>query len=107
MKWLVPFSFLMLFEIVGNFLSALFYSVHNWLFFSFVLGVFALANYFWLISLKNGSGLARGTVYFGVAIVVSTTAIGLIFYNETLSMLKVVGIIIGLVSLILLSKGKK
>lgn len=104
MKWLVPFVFLMVFETIGNFLTGLVYSIHNLIFFSFILLLFAIANYFWLISLKGRSGLARGSVYFGVGIVLTTAATGIIFYNETFDLLKISGIVLGLVSIVLMTK---
>jgi len=103
MKWIIPFTLLMVFETIGNFVSGLFGSIQNLLLFPLALIIYAIANYFWLISLKNGSGLARGTVYFGVSVVILSTLIGFAFYEEAISLLKLVGIGLGITSLVLLS----
>ena len=103
MKWVVPFSLLMIFEIVGNFFTGLFGSIQNLVLIPLVLAMYAIANYFWLQSLKKGSGLARGSIYFGVAVVVITTIIGSVFYEEALTLVKIFGIGLGIISLFLLS----
>lgn len=103
MKWLVPFSLLMIFEIIGNFFTGLFGSMQNFLLVPLVLAIYAIANYFWLQALKKGSGLARGTVYFGVLVVVITVLIGSVFYEEALNFIKIIGMILGITSLFLLS----
>lgn len=65
--------------------------------------IYAVANYFWLQALKKGSGLARGTVYFGVGVIIATVLISFIFYEEATSLIKIIGISTGLISLLLLS----
>jgi len=104
MKWLIPFSLLLLFEIVGSFLSGLFGSMQNLFLFPLVLSVYAVANCFWLIALRNGSKLARGSVYFGVGFLLCTMAIGFLLYEEKLTSLKLVGMLLGVISLVLMTK---
>ena len=105
MKWLIPFSLLMIFEIIGNFFTGLFGSIQNFLLVPLVLFIYTLANYFWLQALKRGSGLARGTVYFGVTVIIITILIGSVFYEEALTFIKIIGIVLGITSLLLLSDG--
>jgi len=107
MKWLIPFSLLMIFEIIGNFFSGLFGSFQTLLLIPLVLAIYAIANYFWLQALKKGSGLARGTIYFGVILVITTILMGFAFYEETIDMVKLFGIGTGITSIILLSDFKK
>lgn len=103
MKWIVPFSLLMLFEIIGSFFSGLFGSTQNFLLVPLALAVYTLANYFWLQALNKGSGLARGSIYFGVIVVVVTMLIGFVFYEEAMDLIKIVGIGTGITSLVLLA----
>ena len=107
MKWFLFFSLLMVFETIGNFFSGLFGSFQNFLLFPLVLFIYAIANYFWLQALKSGSGLARGTIYFGVAVIILTSLTGFVFYEEELTILKIIGIGMGLFSLYLLADFKK
>jgi len=107
MKWIIPFSLLMIFETLGNFAAGLFGSLQNIFLVPLVLLVYAIANYFWLQALKDGSGLSRGTVYFGVAVVITTVLVGFTFYEETLTLLKSAGIGLGVISLFLMSDFKK
>jgi multidrug transporter EmrE-like cation transporter len=103
MKWFVPFSLLMVFEIVGNFFTGLFGSIQNFFLIPLILLVYTIANYFWLQALKKGSGLARGTIYFGVGVVIVSALIGFVFYEEALTLLKIGGIGLGIISLFLMS----
>lgn len=66
------------------------------------LVAYLLANSSWLIALKHGSGLARGAVIFSVASAVLAVIIGLVFYKERMSGMQIMGIAIGLISIILL-----
>lgn len=93
----------MIFEIFGNFFTGLFGSIQNFLLIPLILIVYTIANYFWLYALKDGSGLARGTVYFGVGVVIASALIGFAFYSEGLTLLKLIGITTGIISLFLLS----
>jgi multidrug transporter EmrE-like cation transporter len=106
-KWIVPFSLLMLFEIIGSFFSGLFGSTQNFLLVPLALAVYTLANYFWLQALNKGSGLARGTIYFGVIFVITTISIGFIFYEEAIDLIKLFGIGTGVTSIILLADDLK
>ena len=103
MKWIVPFSLLMIFEIIGSFFSGLFGSTQNFFLALLVLAIYTLANYFWLQALKIGSGLARGTIYFGVVFIIATILIGFVFYEETMNLIKLVGMGTGIISIVLLS----
>jgi len=103
MKWFVPFVFLMIFETLGNYFAGLFGTIQNIFIAIFSLVIYAVANYFWLQALKDGSGLARGTVYFGVAVIIFTVLIGFAFYEEGITIITVAGILTGTVSLFLLS----
>jgi multidrug transporter EmrE-like cation transporter len=103
MKWFVPFAFLMVFETFGNYFAGLFGTMQNIFIAILSLVIYAIANYFWLQALKDGSGLARGTVYFGVAVIIFTALIGFAFYEEGVTIITVAGIITGTASLFLLS----
>ena len=103
MKWFVPFILLIIFEIIGNFFTGLIGATQNLLIIPLVLISYTIANFFWLYALRNGSGLARGTIYFGVSVIVITALVGFTFYEETLSLLKIIGIVLGITSLTLLS----
>jgi multidrug transporter EmrE-like cation transporter len=107
MKWLIPFILLMIFEIIGNIFTGLFGSIQNIFLIPFALTVYTIANYFWLQALKKGSGLARGTIYFGVGVIITTVLIGFVFFEEVITFVKIIGIITGLTSLILLSDFKQ
>jgi len=107
MKWSVPFIFLMVFETLGNYFAGLFGTLQNIFIAIFSLVIYGVANYFWLQALKDGSGLARGTVYFGVAVITFTALIGFAFYEEGITFVNVIGILTGTASLFLLSDNIK
>lgn len=107
MKWMIYFALLMAFELIANFLSGLFGYLQNILLVPIVLAMFAIANYFWLKALKKGVGLARGTVYFTVLLVISSALVSFIFYEEAINAVKILGMGLGITSIMLLSGDMK
>lgn len=102
MKWIVPLSILILFEIVADIYAkewSLMGGTTRWL---TAFGAYALANTFWLFALKNGSGLGRGAILFSVVSAILAAGIGIFLYKEALSKYQLIGIAIGLISLVLL-----
>jgi drug/metabolite transporter (DMT)-like permease len=59
-----------------------------------ILG-YIIANIFWLFSIRESSGLARGAIIFSVASAVLAIIISLIFYKESVTKVQLVGICVG------------
>ena len=91
------------FESIGNFLVGFLYSNLNFYFLFTILAIYAIGNSFWLYSMK-GSGLARGSVFFSVGIMITTATFGIIYFNETISSLKLFGIFLGIISIVLMTR---
>lgn len=102
MFWVIPISFLILFEIIAD-IFAKEYALkgHLWLWLSAILG-YVIANAFWLWGIRSGSGLARGTIIFAVSSAVVATVIGIYFYNESTNKIQIIGMVLGVLSLILI-----
>jgi drug/metabolite transporter (DMT)-like permease len=102
MKWLLPIVCLIAFEFIADILAKQ-WSLDQ----KTVLAVGALAGYlvgnaFWLYALKNGAGLARGSVVFSVASGVIAVGLGVLLYKEHVTRMQVLGLIFGLISITLL-----
>ncbi len=93
----------MVFELVAD-IFAKEWSLGNRSIFYAILSLFSylLANTSWLIALKSGSGLARGAIIFSVTSAILASIIGLIFYKEHLTAVQIVGMGLGVVSLVLI-----
>jgi len=65
---------------------------------------FLVCNTFWLLALKSGAGLARGAVFFAVATAASAALLGVIWYHERVGATQAVGIVLGLASIILITR---
>ncbi|MGI9118375.1 MAG: hypothetical protein ACR2IQ_02410 [Minisyncoccia bacterium] len=63
---------------------------------------YIFANISWLVSIRNGSGLAKGAAIFAISSVLLGAAIGILVYNEHLSVLQYIGIGVGVVALALI-----
>ncbi|MFA5001124.1 MAG: EamA family transporter [Candidatus Paceibacterota bacterium] len=63
---------------------------------------YLVANSFWFWSLKNGSGLARGAVIFSVSSAILAVLFGLVWYQEKMTTIQLVGVFIGIISLTLI-----
>ncbi len=104
MNWIIPLSVLIIMELIADILAKEWSLKQNLSY----LGVWSIvcyvvANMYWLLALKNGSGLARGAVIFSVASAMIAILIGLAVYKEPVSMYGVTGICLGVLSIVFLS----
>jgi drug/metabolite transporter (DMT)-like permease len=102
MKWLFPLSILVLFECLADILAKNWSLKGGWFFAIGALIAYCIGNTFWLFALKNGSGLGKGAVIFSIASAVLAVALGFFLYKEPVSRLQLIGLILGLVSLVLI-----
>jgi glucose uptake protein GlcU len=100
MAWIFPLSLLIFFELVADVLSKE-WSLHgSWLRWTGAILGYVVANLFWLFALKEGSGLAKGAVIFSVASAIIAVFIGEILYKENLTTTQLVGVGLGIISLV-------
>ena len=100
MKWILPLSISVFFEMVADILAKNWSLRGGWYLASFSLLGYMLANVFWLFALKNGSGLTKGAIIFSISSAVVATILGVFFYKEDLSTIQMIGVFLGLISLI-------
>lgn len=67
-----------------------------------ILG-YVLANLAWLLSLRHGAQLSKGSVIFSALSGTGAVLIGLFIYHEKVNPYQVIGLILGLAALVLLS----
>lgn len=100
--WILPLGLLIVFELVADVLAKE-WSLHGhavrWI---GAIAAYVIANTFWLIALRQGSGLARGAIIFSVATAIIAASLGLFLYKENLTRLQIIGVLIGIVSLVLI-----
>lgn len=102
MFWIFPISLLIIFEVIADIFSKEYSLKGHWyLWLGAILG-YIIANTFWLWSIRTGSGLARGAIIFSVGSAILAVIIGLYFYGETTNKLQVIGMLLGLLSLVLI-----
>ena len=101
-KWLIPLILLVIFEACADIIAKYFAITNKIWIGATALGIYVIANLFWLISLKNGAELATGAVIFSIVSEVLAILIGVLIYHEHLTLTQGVGILLGLVSLVLL-----
>jgi drug/metabolite transporter (DMT)-like permease len=101
--WVIPLVILIFFEAIAD-IYAKEWSLGERSFTYAILALicYMLANSSWLIALKYGSGLVRGSIIFSLASAFLATSIGLFIYKEQLTFTQGVGVALGLVSLILI-----
>jgi len=100
--WLVLLILVIIFELIADVLSKQ-WSLEPRLFL-LIGGIlfYLVANVAWLLALRSGVGLARGVSIFSVACAVVALIIGVVFYKESVSWIQLLGIILGILSLILI-----
>lgn len=102
MFWIIPLTFLILFELVADIFAKEYSLKSHWYFFIGAILAYVLANVFWLFAIKNGSGLARGATIFSVVSALLAIIIGFYFYGEQINKIQIIGMILGTISLILI-----
>ena len=103
MIWIFPLLFLIVFEIIADiFAKEWSLKVGFWYLAVGALISYLIANSFWLIALKNGSGLARGAIIFSVSSAIIASVLGLVWYQEKMSIIQLVGVFIGIISITLI-----
>jgi drug/metabolite transporter (DMT)-like permease len=100
--WIIALGLLVTFEAIADILSKE-YALHGtFLYWSLSLLGYVVANIFWLISIRKGSGLARGAILFSVGSAIAAILIGVIKYQEKIGRVEFVGILVGILSIILI-----
>jgi multidrug transporter EmrE-like cation transporter len=74
----------------------------GWLRFGGAISAYVLANIFFLIALRYGAGLTKGAILFSVGSAILAILIGLVLYEETVSTMQYMGILLGFIAIILL-----
>ncbi len=64
------------------------------------IGGYIIANTFWLMAIRRGSGLARGAVLFSIGSALVAVLIGLVWYKEPVTKLQLAGVCAGLLSIV-------
>ncbi|HVY35881.1 MAG TPA: hypothetical protein VG982_01215 [Candidatus Paceibacterota bacterium] len=100
MFWIIPLSFLIIFELIADVFSKEYALKGTWQFWALAILGYIIANIFWLWGIRSGSGLARGAIIFSVGSAIFATIIGIHFFGEKESFLQYVGIVLGILSLI-------
>ena len=91
-----------MFEIVADIFSKEYSLKGQWYFWVAAILGYVVANIFWLWGIRSGSGLARGAIIFSVGSAVVATILGLYFYGESTNKVQIVGMILGVLSLVLI-----
>ena len=63
---------------------------------------YIIGNSFWLIFLRSGIGIAKGGIIFFVGSTVLIVLLGIVFYHEALTHLQIIGVVLGVISLLLI-----
>jgi multidrug transporter EmrE-like cation transporter len=102
MRWILPLSLLIAFEFIADILAKQWSLKQKTILAVGSLLGYLIANSFWLFALKNGSGLARGAVIFSVASAIIAIALGIFLFKENVNKFQIIGLALGVVSIILL-----
>lgn len=102
MKWIIPLSILIIFEGVADYFAGK-WGVTGSMRFAIISFVgYAMGNLSWLIAVHNGSGLARGAEIFSIVSALLAILIGIVVYKESLTTIQIIGVVLGVISIVLL-----
>lgn len=74
----------------------------HWILFAIAILGYIATNLFWLYALRHGVGLARGAVLFSAGSAILGVVSGFLIYKEALPLTQIIGVILGLASLVLI-----
>lgn len=101
--WLIPIICLLFFETLADYLSGLWIDQSKDITWAILSAfVYLLSAISWLIAMRLGVGLSRGTIIISVLSGLLTVAMGMIVFHEKLSPRQTIGAIFALVSFILI-----
>ena len=101
--WVVYLLALVAFEIVADVLAKQFALDGKLVFGVLSIGGYVLANIAWLISLRSGGMLSRGSVIFSALNGVVAVVLGLFVFHEKASPHQLVGMALGIAAIVFLS----
>jgi drug/metabolite transporter (DMT)-like permease len=100
--WVIALLLLIGFEALADILSKE-YAMHGtFLYWALALSGYIIANIFWLISIRKGSGLARGAILFSVGSAILAVLIGALKFQEKIGKVELIGIVVGVLSIVLI-----
>lgn len=100
--WLVYLLGLIGFEVLADIFVKEHSLTKTWWTFAIALSGYVIANISWLISMRYNSHLGLGANIFSVSTGLLAAFIGCYFYGEVLTVKHIIGIVLGIISLILL-----
>jgi len=100
--WVIGLLLLITFEAIADIFSKEYSMRGTWQYWILAIVGYIIANAFWLFAIRRGSGLVRGAILFSVGSALVAILIGLIGYHEKISKIELVGIGMGIISIILI-----
>lgn len=102
-SWFVYLLVLVAFEIVADILAKEFAIRGKLIFAVFSIVGYILANVAWLISLRSGGELSKGSVIFSALNGIVAIIIGLLIYHEKANPYQLIGMALGVLAIVFLS----
>jgi len=100
--WVIALLFLIAFEAVADIFSKE-YSLHGtWVYWTLAIAGYVIANVFWLLAIRKGSGLARGAILFSIGSAIVAVLIGVLKFQEKVGKVELIGIAVGILSIVLI-----
>jgi drug/metabolite transporter (DMT)-like permease len=101
-KWVFIMALVVITEAVSDIFAKEWSLKSHWWIFAIAISGYIATNLFWLWALKHNVGLARGAVLFSAGSAILGVFSGFLLYKEVITITQLVGVILGLVSLILI-----
>ena len=101
--WLFFLLLLVAFELIADVLAKQFGVTGKLIFGVLAILGYVLANIAWLISLRNGAELSKGSVIFSALSGIGAILIGLLMYHEKANPYQLIGLALGVAAIVFLS----
>jgi multidrug transporter EmrE-like cation transporter len=101
--WLWFILLLVGFELVADMLAKQFGLTGKVIFGILAILGYILANLAWLLSLRSGAELSKGSIIFSALSGIGAVLLGLLVYHEKANPLQLIGVVLGIAAIVFLS----
>jgi len=101
--WFWFLLLLVVFELIADIFAKQFGLTGRIIFGIFSILAYVLANLAWLLSLRSGAELSKGSIIFSALSGAGAVLIGLLVYHEKVNMYQLIGVLLGITAIVFLS----
>ena len=102
MNWIKWYIASMFFYVIAEYYSKCYANKANWMLLILISVCYGINGAFWLPALKENNSLTIMSTIWAISYCIFSIAIGMILFNETISIVQSIGVLLGITAVILM-----